>query len=152
MKKLFLLLFLLCALLLVPVSARAQSTLIQHAPTVLNGCTPSHSDAAINTLVTITITPPNGQYVYVCGIDFQVAHDNPGAAVAFTTVKWTSTNLGGLAYLFSLPAVVNTMYQQSYQYPFPVKSVAPGTAITFVSPPVNAHAMFSANVYYYFAP
>jgi hypothetical protein len=124
--------------------------LVQRSPTDLQACSVSHGDAAINTLVTLTVTPPAGQYVYLCGWDYQVATN--GTATAQSNVKWTSTNLGGLAVEYSTPATANTTIVGTYYFNVPIRSATPGTAITIVSPAIAAQNAYSANAYYYFAP
>jgi hypothetical protein len=147
----------LIAVLVVSGTALAQQpqqtnppTLVQQSPSDLRACTPAHSDAAVNNTVTITITPPNGLYVYLCGWDYQVVQDATGTVQ--TNVKWTSTNLGGLAVEYSTPLVVDGNTTQNFYYAVPLKAAQAGVAVTIVSPAAVLHTAYSANAYYYIAP
>jgi hypothetical protein len=124
--------------------------LIQQSPTELRACTPAHADGAINNQQTVTITPPSGQSVYICGLDVSASQN--ATATANTNVKFTSTNIGGWAYTYSLAATANIMMAQAFNFSQPIKSVIPGTAVTIVSPAALANTAFSINVYYYQAP
>jgi hypothetical protein len=127
-------------------------TLVQQSPTMLNACTPSNKSAAVNNAVTVSLTPPNGLFTYICGIDLTVSEDATGL-VAQTNASFTSTNLGGWAYEFSTTAALNTTpVDKNFYFPTPVKSAQPGVAVTVVSPAANTHAAYNVNVYYYFAP
>lgn len=112
--------------------------------------TTANNTAAINNPVTLTLTPPAGQFVYVCGLDLIVANDATGA-VAATNLSFTSTNLGGWAYKYSMVGTANTNgVDRSFAWTHCVKSAAATTAVTIVSPAANAHATYSINAYYYF--
>jgi hypothetical protein len=144
------LLTLTLASLFVSTLAFAQAAVVQQSATPLNGCSVSHQDAAINTTVTVTITPPSGQYVYICNWDYQVANDGTGTGPAQVNVKWTTTNMGGLAAEYSINLTANLQVVNTFNYYIPVKSAQAGVAVTFVSPAIAAHTAYSANVYYYF--
>jgi hypothetical protein len=155
MKKLLLLALVVLLAVAGPVSAQ---TLIQQSPTLLNACSVSNQNGAVNAQKTVTLTPQSGQYVYVCGLDFQVTNDATGA-VTQANVCFTSTNLGPAGALpqwcYSAINALNTsalIGQNAYYYPFPLKSQTPGTAVTIVSPAANLHAAYNVNVYYYYAP
>lgn len=144
----------LCLLALCALPVAAQSpTLVQQSPTMLNACTAFNSTAAVNVQVTVTLTPPAGQYVYVCGIDVAISQ-NATSTVA-TNATYTSTNLGPSGntwgWKFSLAAVANTSLTQAFYFTQPLKSTAPGVAVTVVSPAAAAQTAYSTNVYYYFA-
>lgn len=144
----------LLALLLCVGAAFAQAgvpgTLVQQSPTELRACTPAHADGAVNSQQTVTLTPPAGQSVYVCGIDFSASQN--GTATANTNSTFTSTNLGGWKFVYSLAATANTMFGQAMNFSQPLKSVIPGTVVTVVSPAALTNTAFSINVYYYYAP
>jgi hypothetical protein len=131
---------------------QAQGTPIQQIATRLDACTVANATAVINNAVTLTITPPAGQYVYLCGIDLTVSNDATGAVVA-TNLQWTSTNLGAWKLTYSMAGTANTIGLQ-YQSTFNaiMKSAVAGTAVTIVSPAANAHAVYNVNAYYYYAP
>jgi hypothetical protein len=150
MKRLLLVLLALCA------AAVAQQgipgTLVQQSPTMLNACTVITKNGGINTAITTTITPPASQFVYICAIDLTLSNDATGTGVS-TNLSWTSTNLGAWSYQFSQVGTANTTpIDKNFYFTFPVKSANAGTAVTLVSPAVNAHAAYNQNVYYYFAP
>lgn len=128
--------------------AKAQ-TLVQQTASELRACTPINATAAVNNAVTLTLTPPSGWYVYLCGWD--VASSQNGTATANTNVSYTSTNLGGWAWKYSIAATANLSITQAFNISL-VKSAAPGTAVTIVSPSALAQTAFSINAYYYFAP
>lgn len=124
----------------------------QQSATMLNVCNGiQHGDAAVNTTVTLTITPPSGQYVYLCGWDYQVTGNATGTAQS--NVTWTTTGLPGTPkwqYSNAVGAQVSTY--GTFYFRAPVKSNSPGTAVTIVSPAVAAQSAYSANAYFYYAP
>lgn len=124
-------------------------TLVQQSATALNACSAANATAAVNNQVTLTLTPPSGQFVYLCGLDFAASQN--ATSTANTNSVVTSTNLGGWAYKYSLAAVANTSLTQSFYFTNPVKAAASGTAVTIVSPAALAQCAFSINAYYYFS-
>lgn len=148
MKKLTILAIL--ATLIVSTAAIAQPVPVDQAATRASACTAANATAAVNNAVTLTLTPPSGYYVYLCGFDIAISQD--GTATVNTNQSFTSTNLGGWAWKYSLPATANTQLTQSFYFNNPVKSAAAGTAVTVVSPAAKANSAFSINGYYYFAP
>lgn len=147
MKRHLMIVFALLLLLAGPLHAQ---TLVQQSATALNACSTLNATAAVNNQVTLTLTPPSGQYVYLCGLDVTVSQN--GTATANTNVSFTSTNLGGWAWKYSLPATINLALVQPFYFSIPVKAAAAGTAVTIVSPSATAQTAFSINGYYYFAP
>lgn len=129
------------------------ATITQQSATDLRACSPKSATAAVNNAVTLTITPPNGMYVYLCGLDVTLANDGTGA-VASTNLSFTSTNLGGWAWKFSQSGTANTTLAQSFVVGagLAIKAAAPGVAVTIVSPVANLDATYSTTAYYYFAP
>ncbi len=138
------------AMALVSVAAFAQPVPVQQQASRPDACSTVNATAAVNNTATVTLTPPNGQYVYLCGIDLTVSDDATGG-VAQTNVSFTSTNFGGWNYKYSFANAANTTFSQIFVFTIPVRSVLPGTAVTFVSPAINLHAAYSINAYYYFA-
>lgn len=126
-------------------------TAVQQAPTRLDSCSTVNATAAVNNTATVTLTPPNSQSVYLCGLDIAISNDATGA-VTQANVSFTTTNLGGWAWKYSSANAANTSLTQAFYWNVPVKSAQPGVAVTIVSPAVNAHAAYSINAYYYFAP
>lgn len=126
------------------------SNATQVAITAQPALTTANVTAAINNTATLTITPPAGQFVYLCGLDIIVANDATGA-VAATDLSFTSTNIGTWAYKYSMVGTANTNgVDRSFSWQNCIKSSAPTTAVTIVSPAANAHATYSINGYFYF--
>jgi hypothetical protein len=152
MTKLKLLLPAVLALaLLLPGTAWAQATVpSQQAATRLDACSSQNAAGAVNAQITVTITPPNGMYVYVCGIDLLASQD--ATATVNTNLAFTSTNLGSWRYTYSMPATVNITQTYNSMWNSVVKSTAAGTATVITSPAATLHTAFSINVYYYIAP
>ena len=108
--------------------------------------------AAVNNQVTATIAVPAGQYVYITAISYDVAQNNTGTTAA-NNVQFTTTNISGSPILStSVAGVANTTAHGFEGYAVPLKSAAPGTNVTVVSPAANATAAYTIRVYYYTAP
>lgn len=129
------------------------ATITQQSTTDLRACSPKNATAAVANQVTLTITPPNGLYVYLCGLDVILANDAAGGN-ATTNLTYTSTNLGGWLWKISQSGTAGTtLSQQILLGPgLVIKAAAPGVAVTIVSPASNATATYSTTGYYYFAP
>ncbi len=147
MKKILLLALLVGV---VSTSIFAQPVPTQQQAQRADACTAMNATLAVNNQVTLTITPQSGQYVYLCGWDLTVSQD--GTSTVNTNQSFTSTNLGGWAYKYSLAATANLTLTQPFYFNIPVKSAAAGTAVTIVSPTAKANTAFSINAYYYTAP
>src|SRR4051812_24027727 len=102
-------------------------TLVQQSATMLTACTAANATAAVNNAVTLTITPPPGQYVYLCGLDITVAQ--AATSPVNTSVSFPSTNWGGWAWKYSLAPTANLTLVQPFYFASPVKSSAAGTAV-----------------------
>lgn len=103
--------------------------------------------AAVNTATTLTIqAPPNGMYVYVCKLAYQVNNDNTATAV--TNVVSTNTNFGTFATKFSSPATASidsgiiTLLDGSPATGC-ARAVAPSMSVTFVSPAGLTHSAWT---------
>jgi hypothetical protein len=102
---------------------------------------------------TLTITPPSGQYVYINGVEVQnCAGGTAVTAAAPTTV--TTTNLGGVAWTIGsgVTAGLCQPSPMSAGWAAPLKSAAPGTAVTIVLPTFATNQTIRVSAYYYFAP
>lgn len=122
---------------------------VQQVPTDLRACSVAHNDQAVNVAsptATITITPPNGWYVYICGWDFQVVPNATGTAS--TNLKWTTSNLGGWAVEYSTAAT--TPYNYTAYFPVPIRAAQAGVAVTFITPAALLNVSYSHNAYYYY--
>lgn len=151
MKKLLLLGLIALLALTGPVSAQ---TLIQQSPTMLSACNQianAGATIAVATAQTVTITPPAGQYVYLCGLDYSICQNATGAAISNATI--TTTGLpGNPKYQYSLVATVDACTTtQAYYFGLPLKSNAAGTAVTIVAAS-QTQASATINAYYFTAP
>lgn len=112
--------------------------------------------AAVNNQVTLTIPAPtqSGYYNYVCSLFYHASQD--GTATAQTNAVTTSTNFNAFAIKYSLTATATINYHQDFWWGQPgagcVKSAAPTTATTFVSPAAAANLAFTWGAAYYQAP
>jgi hypothetical protein len=157
MKRMLLLVLIALLAVVGPVSAQ---TLIQQSPTTLNACTLSQNkQATAGAVGTITITPPAGQYVYLCELDVHScagASAITGAAPLFVT----STGLGANNPQWMLPTGGNgvtannagSCYDQNYFYPGGLKSAATGTNVTIVGPTSATNQTVNVNAIWYYAP
>lgn len=129
---------------------------VQASPSMLNACNvQTTATGAANTAVTATLTPPSGQYVYICYIHIsQVANaavtGAAGPAPIFTTtnlptnIVWWGNNATQGTGAFTL--VTDSTYG------FPLKSAAPGTAFTIVTSAGQSTNSVRINVAGYYAP
>jgi hypothetical protein len=128
--------------------------LVQQAPTRLDACNGiAYATAAVNNQVTATITVPGGLYAYVCGISADVCTN--GTATVQSNVTFTTTNLPSLpTFQYSTPATANVCINPPVrEFPAaPIKSAAPGTNVTVVSPAAATNNAYTIRVYYYLAP
>ena len=111
-------------------------------------CTTANARAAVNNAVTLTLTPPDGQHVYLCGWELTVSQN--GTSTANTNLVFTSTNLGGWAYAYSLAATANLSLTHAVRLAWPVKSTTATTAVTFVSPAAQTNTAFSISAFYFY--
>ncbi len=128
-------------------------TLIQPSPTHLDVCTGINAKStAVNTLATVTIPAISGQSIYLCGVSFEVTNSATGA-VTQANVCFTTTNMGGIQWCYSSTNAANTSTTFIPTLPATyVKSGIPGTAVTIVSPAINAQIIYNINAYFYYAP
>lgn len=115
--------------------------------------TPGDS-GTVNKQLTVTITPPAGQYVYVVGWDWTACQD--GTATADTNLTFTTTGFTNLPKIghFSLAATARICAAPMFMNfgSYPIKSATAGGAVTFVSPAATAQTAFTLNVYAFTAP
>ena len=108
----------------------------------------------INKQLTVTLTPPAGQYVYVVGWDWSACQN--ATSTVMTNLTFTTTGFTALPKIgqFSLAATANICAQPGFMNlgAWPMKSASPGAAVTFVSPAAVAQAAFTLNVYAFYAP
>jgi len=139
------------ALTIGPVPAQVPGTLTQQSPSLLDGCTAAANSAT--SAATITITPPAGQYVYLCGVAIENCA-GPAAVAPTNPASITTTNLAGSPRWFVGTGVTAGLCQPSAGtfWPRTLKSAVAGTAVTFVLPTFAANQVINATVFYYFAP
>lgn len=146
---------LLASLLMLPLFTTlvfAQAS-VQQSPTRLDAATAVAigSGTAVNTQYTTTVTVPAGQYAYITAISFDVCTDGTGTAA--NQVTFTSTNLSGSpVWPFSIAATASICQHWEDVIPGGLKSAAPGTNVTIVTPSAATHNSYTARVYYYLAP
>lgn len=104
--------------------------------------------------LTVTITPPAGQYVYITGVYLEGSANATGASSA---TVWSSTNLtGNPAWLtnFTTAAAANPSgpLLVAEIYPTALKSTVAGTAVTIVPSATSASAFLCPKVVGYFNP
>ena len=137
----------------------SQSAVRNDAATFVTGlvggrttCTTSQ-DTVAN--LTVTITPNGNNFVYITGVEIQVASNVTGATSA---VAWSSTNLAGTpTWLTQNVAGATTnvapaMAQVTSVYPTGLKSAAAGVAVTIVPSATMASASQCPRVAWYQNP
>ncbi len=104
--------------------------------------------------LTITITPPAGNYVYLTGFYLEFLAN---ATAASSATLWTATNITGspawLANVTASSASVPTgEYLIAEVYPTGLKSTVAGTPVTILPQATSASAFQCAKAVGYFAP
>ncbi len=141
---------------------QAQGTIITQsaskadAATFITGNTRTSCTTSQDTVanLTITLTPPAGNYVYITGMYFEVV---PNATAATSNTLWTSTNLTGSPQWLtgttaaaaanpSAPFFINEVY------PTALKSTVSGTPVTIVPSATTASAFICAHAVGYYNP
>ena len=104
--------------------------------------------------LTLTITPPAGNYVYLTGLYFEVA---PNATASTSNTLWTASNLTGSPQWLTgttTAAAANPSYQYNISevYPTGLRSTVAGTAVTIVPSATTASAFICVKAVGYFNP
>lgn len=104
--------------------------------------------------LTITITPPAGNFVYLTGLYLEMS---PNATAASSAVTWSSTNLNGSpAWLTNTTASAAANPSGEFVlaeiYPTGLKSTTPGTAVTIVPQTTAASSFACVHAVGYFNP
>lgn len=132
--------------------AKAQGTRYQ-------GCTPTTAVSTAGAAVTLTLTPPVGQFVYLCSWDVTVSNNNTGTVI--TNKQVTSTNLGATSGIGSSGSTWSWTFSNAsaasnqvagtfgFQGGMPIKSAAATTPVTIVCPAMSNY-ICSVSAYYYF--
>ena len=133
-----------------------QSSFKADAATFFAGSTRTNCTTTQETVanLTITITPPAGNYVYLTGFYAEVA---PNATAASSQTIWSSTNLTGspswlLLTNASSASVPTLEYFISEIYPTAIKSTVAGTPVTIVPLATAASAYVCAHAVGYYNP
>lgn len=111
-------------------AARADAAAFNNSPTFTN-CTTTQASTAN---LTITVTPPAGNYVYLSSLTAQQGSNATGAAAA-SVAALSSTNLTGApAWLLDTNTGSQSIGAEviNQVWPTGLKSTAPGTAVTIV--------------------
>ena len=142
--------------------AMAQAS-VQQSPTRLDAaqgvCAIAAAVNATQAAGTCTITPPAGQYVYFTTIQVAACSDGT-ASTSSVQQNFTTTNMGGLvaetSFITGSTITTNAGDARCDRVAIikgtPLKSAAPGTAVTIVPPAQAAHYSFPIIAEYYFAP
>ena len=144
----------LCALVLVALPAFSQTS-TQQSPTRLDTCNvQATATGAANTAVTVTVTPPSGQFFYFCTVSiFEVANAAVTGAAGPAPI-FTTTNLPVNLIWWGDNATQGTGWQKQVAadaYPLTVKTAQPGTAFTIVTSAGQSTQSVRLNVTGYFA-
>jgi hypothetical protein len=119
---------------------------------------------AANTAVTVTFTPPAGQFLYICSIYIVTASNAAvtpaaGPAPIFTTTNlqnnlvWWGDNAGGCTSTACAAGVTGALVKVTDTvYPLLLKTAAAGTAFTLVTSAGQASESVRINVTGFFAP
>lgn len=145
-------------LLVVPVFAQVQSpgaTLVQQAQPYVTCNQTNTATGAANTAVTATLTPPSGQYVYLCSIDIQEVANAAVTGAAGPAPIFTTTNLPTNLVWWGNNATQGTGQNTnvvSHDYPSYLKSSVAGTAFTIATSAGQSTDSVRINVAAFFAP
>ena len=145
------------------------STALAQAPPVAQSATRNDAATGVCALAgavnatqaagTCTITPPAGQYVYFTFMQVGQCQDGT-ASISGIQLNFTSSGLNGwvqeTSYLSAATitgnAGTNLCAYVGGPMVTPLKSAAPGAAVTIVPPAQTAHVSFPILTEYYFAP
>lgn len=125
---------------------------VQQNPTHLDAATGvAVTGTAVNNQYTATITVPAGQYAYITALSFDVCTNGTGTGA--NQVTFTTTNLtGSPVYPFSVAATASICQHWQDIIPNGLKSSAPGTNVTIVTPAAATNNSYTVRAYYYLAP
>ena len=133
-----------------------QSSQKADAATFYNGNTRTSCTTSQDTVanLTLTITPPAGQFVYLTGLYFEV---EPNATASTSNTLWTATNLTGSPQWLTgtttaAAANPSSPYFINEIYPTALKSTVAGTAVTVVPSATTASAFICAHAVGYYNP
>ena len=131
--------------------SRADAAAFYAAPAAATSCTTSQASIAN---LTITITPPAGNFVYLTGLYIEYLANATAAASA---TLWTATNITGTpAWLAAVNAsgtgVPTGEYLIAETYPTGLKSTVAGTPVTILPQATSASTFQCVKAVGYFSP
>lgn len=121
----------------------------QETVTPPRACTALSGGAWGTAQVTLTMTPPSGQFVYICSFE---QHTGATTAPAATLLNTTTTNLNGKRWATVAAATASEFPSIFFQPSQPLKSAVPGTAVTIVSNAAVTSVNYQLDVTFFFAP
>ena len=142
---------LLMVLFVIITSQALAQTPTQQSATDLQAATVVGTSAS--TGATITIPAVSGSYFYLTGMEItNCAGGTAVTAAAPTSV--TTTNMGGATWTVGSGVTAGLCQPSPVNIPVgrPLKSAAPGTAVTFVLPTFATNQTVRVSVYGYYAP
>jgi hypothetical protein len=144
-------------LLALPIFAQQISpgaTPVQQVQPLFNCNQTATATGAANTAVTVTLTPPAGQYVYICTIDIQEVANAAVTGAAGPAPIFTTTNLTTNLVWWGNNATQGTGAFTNVLtgiYPLTLKSATAGTAFTIVTSAGQATNSVRLNVTAFYA-
>ena len=149
---------------LIPISEALAQTSVQQSASRADAASFMQQSAGLRTTcstsqdtvanLTITITPPAGNYVYLTGLYIEGASN---ATAASSVTVWSSTNLTGnpawLTPTIASAAANPSLYIHLAEvYPTAVRSTVAGTPVTILPQATSASAFLCAKAVGYFSP
>ena len=130
--------------------SKADASTFYAAPAATS-CTTSQASIAN---LTVTITPPAGQYVYLTGVYVEYL---PNATAASSATLWTATNITGTpAWLANVTASAASVPTSEFLiaeiYPTGLKSTVAGTPVTILPQATSASTFQCVKAVGYFSP
>lgn len=131
------------------------ATQVQPVQALYNCNQTATATGAANTAVTATLTPPAGQYLYICSIEIHEAANAAVTAAAGPAPIFTTTNLATNLVWWGNNGTQttgqNTPVLAAY-YPLLLKTAVTGTAFTIVTSAGQSTDSVRINVTGFFAP
>jgi hypothetical protein len=130
------------------------ATLVQQAQPLYTCNQTATATGVANTAVTVTLTPPAGQYVYICSVYIAEATNAAVTVGAGPAPIFTTTNLPNNMVWWGDNSALAQGVQKTLTdvaYPLLIKSNVPGTAFTIVTSGGQATQNVRINVTGFFA-
>jgi hypothetical protein len=132
----------------------AGATPVQQVQPLYNCNQTATATGAANTAVTATLTPPGGQFVYICSIYIATANNAAVTSAAGPAPIFTTTNLITNLVWWGDNAVTTTgtrVLVTDAVYPLLIKTAQPGVAFTIVTSAGQSTQNARINVTAFFA-